>query len=103
VQQRDFAQGFLLRDYRAQTGHATAYWETSVQGVQAVLSAGQYLAGDKGMTLMVTKVFDNASAMSFYATWTSHATIDKLEPQIEARSNASGLTPPKWLWRLVRL
>ena len=35
--------------------------------------------------------------------WTSHATIDKLEPQIEARSNASGLTPPKWLWRLVRL
>ena len=35
--------------------------------------------------------------------WTSHGTVDKLEPQIEARSNASGLTPPKWLWRLVRL
>jgi hypothetical protein len=35
--------------------------------------------------------------------WTSHATIDKLEPQIEARSNASGLTPPRWLWRRVRL
>jgi dipeptide transport system substrate-binding protein len=27
--------------------------------------------------------------------WTSHGTVDKLEPQIEARSNASGLTPPK--------
>ena len=35
--------------------------------------------------------------------WTSHATVDKLKPQIEARSNASGLTPPRWLWRRVRL
>ena len=35
--------------------------------------------------------------------WTSHATVDKLKPQFEARSNASGLTPPKWLWRRVRL
>jgi hypothetical protein len=32
--------------------------------------------------------------------WTSLGVVDKLEPQIEARSNASGLTPPKWLWRL---
>lgn len=71
VQQRDFAQGFLLRDYRAQTGHATAYWDTPMQGVQAALSAGQYLAGDKGMTLMVSKVFDNASTMGFYATKTN--------------------------------
>ena len=35
--------------------------------------------------------------------WTSHTTVDKLKPQIEARSNASGLTPPRWLWRRVRL
>ena len=35
--------------------------------------------------------------------WTSHATVDKLKPQFEARSNTSGLTPPKWLWRRVRL
>ena len=26
--------------------------------------------------------------------WTSHATEDKHEPQIEVRSNASGLTTP---------
>ena len=71
MQQRDFAQGFLLSDYRAQTGHVTAYWETPMQGVQAALSAGQYLAGDKGMTLMVSKVFDNASTMGFYATKTN--------------------------------
>jgi hypothetical protein len=28
-------------------------------------------------------------------SWTSHEKVDKLESQIEARSNASGLTPPK--------
>jgi hypothetical protein len=45
--------------------------------------------------------FPNTSL--FIEFWTYHATIDKLEPQIEARSNASGLTPPKWLWHLERL
>jgi hypothetical protein len=38
-----------------------------------------------------------------FINWTSHTTVDKLKPQIEARSNASGLTPPRWLWRRVRL
>jgi len=71
VRQRDFSQDFSWRDYRSQTGHVTAYWETPVHGVQAALSAGQYLAGDRGMTLMVSKVFDNASAMGFYATKTN--------------------------------
>jgi len=28
-------------------------------------------------------------------TWTSHGMVDKLKPQIEVRSNASGLTPPR--------
>ena len=52
---------------------------------------------DKALDLFIAFVY------RFIVEWTSHATIDKLEPQIEARSNASGLTPPKWLWRLVRL
>jgi hypothetical protein len=42
-------------------------------------------------------------AIATAAFWTSHATVDKLKPQFEARSNASGLTPPRWLWRRVRL
>jgi hypothetical protein len=42
-------------------------------------------------------------AYGYYCEWTSHTTVDKLKPQIEARSNASGLTPPRWLWRRVRL
>lgn len=35
--------------------------------------------------------------------WTSPGSVDKSRPQAEARSKASGLTPPRWLWRLVRL
>ena len=35
--------------------------------------------------------------------WTSHGIVGRPQPQTEARSNASGLTPPRWLWRRVRL
>jgi hypothetical protein len=63
VRQRDFHQNFSMREYRANTGHVTAFWETPMQGVQVAVSAGQYLAGDKGVTLMTSKVFDNGSTM----------------------------------------
>jgi hypothetical protein len=29
--------------------------------------------------------------------WHSPKSLDKLKPQIEVRSNASGLMPPRWL------
>ncbi len=35
--------------------------------------------------------------------WTSHGIVDTPAPHAEASSNASGLTPPRWLWRRVRL
>lgn len=35
--------------------------------------------------------------------WTAPGLVDKPPPQAEARSNASGLMPPRWLWRRVRL
>ena len=47
--------------------------------------------------------YGSAGCVFWVARWTSHATVDKLKPQFEARSNTSGLTPPKWLWRRVRL
>ena len=33
--------------------------------------------------------------------WTSPGIVDTSKPQNEARSNASGLTPPRWLCRLA--
>ena len=35
--------------------------------------------------------------------WTSQGSVDTAKPQNEAISKASGLTPPMWLWRRVRL
>ncbi len=71
VRQRDFAQDFGLRDYKVNTGHATLYWDTGWNGVRATVSVGQYLAGDKGVTLNVSKSFDNGVVLGAYATKTN--------------------------------
>jgi Exopolysaccharide biosynthesis protein YbjH/Capsule biosynthesis GfcC len=71
VRQRAFEQNFNFLDYKAKTGHVTGYWVTPVEGVHASLSAGQYLAGDKGATLTVSKVFANGAVMGAFATKTN--------------------------------
>ena len=56
-----------------------------------------YLAapGDEDAQVELTYNWDPETYTGGRNFWTSHARVDKLEPQIEARSNASGLTPPK--------
>lgn len=71
VRQRDFEQDFGLRDYKVNTGHATLYWDTGWNGVRATISVGQYLAGDRGLTLSVSKSFDNGVVLGAYATKTN--------------------------------
>jgi len=71
VRQRDFNQDFGLRDYKVTTGHATLYWDTGWNGVMAKISAGQYLAGDRGVTLEVIRRFDNGFVLGAYATKTN--------------------------------
>ena len=71
VQQRSFAQDLSFRDYKISTGHLTGYWMTPFEGVHTALSVGQYLAGDRGATMSVSKVFRNGSSLSAYATKTN--------------------------------
>jgi hypothetical protein len=71
VKQRSFEQNMSFLDYKAKTGHLTGYWSTPIEGVHASLSAGQYLAGDKGSTLTIAKVFANGTTMGAYATKTN--------------------------------
>lgn len=71
VRQRGFEQDFGLRDYSVNTGHLTLYWDTGWHSLQAKLSAGQYLAGDRGVTLDVSRRFDNGVAIGAYATKTN--------------------------------
>lgn len=71
VKQRDFEQRFSMRDYNVNTGHATFYWDTGWQGINASLSAGQYLAGDRGATVMLSKRFKNGVLLGAWATKTN--------------------------------
>jgi hypothetical protein len=69
--QRDFDQRFSLRDYRVNSGHLTAYWDTHYQGIEAKLMVGQYLAGDRGATLEMSRRFNNGARMGFWVTKTN--------------------------------
>ena len=71
VRQRAFDQRFSFRDYEVNTGHATVYWDTGWNDVTARLSVGQYLAGDKGATLEVSRRFANGVSVGAYATKTN--------------------------------
>lgn len=71
VQQRGFRQDFEMRDYKVATGHATLYWDTGWNKVQANLSVGRYLAKDYGATVDLSKIFDNGVRMGAFFTKTN--------------------------------
>ena len=70
VRQRDFNQHFGLREYEVSTGHVSLYWDTPIYDVDMKLSAGQYLAGDKGVTLDLSRTFNNGVKMGGWLTET---------------------------------
>lgn len=71
VRQRDYNQNFRLRDYTVNTGHATLYWDTGWNSTHVTLSAGQYLAGDRGITMDVSRIFNNGIRLGAFATKTA--------------------------------
>jgi len=73
VKQRGFDQNlqFLSPSYVVNTGHATAYWDTGWQNILVKGSVGQYLAGDRGATLDLSKVFNNGVQIGVYGTKTN--------------------------------
>ncbi len=71
VRQRNFRQNFALRDYQVNTGHATLYWDTGWKSTHINLSAGQYLAGDRGVTVEASRTFRNGLTLGAYATKTN--------------------------------
>ncbi len=71
VRKRDYGQNFKWLDYKTNSGHASLYWDTGWEDVQLALSVGQYLAGDRGVTLDLKKVFPNGVTMGAWATKTN--------------------------------
>jgi membrane-associated phospholipid phosphatase len=75
VYQRDFRQHFTLRDYHVTTGHATAYLDTGISGILLKYQLGQYLAGDRGATVDISRRFDNGVILGAYVTKTNVSAI----------------------------
>ena len=70
VKQRDFNQGFGMRDYSTVTGNATLYYRSSFQDILGALSVGRYLAKDLGVTLDLSREFSNGVRFGGWVTVT---------------------------------
>ncbi|MDP5129528.1 MAG: YjbH domain-containing protein, partial [Paraglaciecola sp.] len=72
VQQRSFENDWDFMDYKVLTGHASVYWQPSfLPDTQIILSAGQFLAKDKGINIDFAKRFDSGMIVGAYAAFTN--------------------------------
>ena len=75
VRQREFDQGFGLRDYSVVTGHVTGYTDLPYDMLAAV-SVGRYLAGDWGGTMDISREFSNGVRVGAWATITTASSAE---------------------------
>ncbi len=71
VKQRAFDRLFGLRDYHVVTGHVSLYYASPWYQIDLALHAGQYLAGDRGLTVEVTRRFDSGVEIGAFFTRTN--------------------------------
>lgn len=75
VRKRDYEQRFGFQDYQATTAFVSAYYDFG-KGITGRLDAGQYLAGDRGVTLAVNRQFANGWNVGAYVTKTNMSAED---------------------------
>ncbi len=71
VQERNFDRLFGLQKYHVLTGHVSLYYESPWYGYIFGLHAGQYLAGDKGVTVDITRRFSTGVEVGAFFTKTN--------------------------------
>lgn len=69
--QRDFDRLFGLQRYRVTTGHVTLYYASPFYNLDFQMRAGQYLAGDRGLTFQVTRRFSTGVEVGAFFTKTN--------------------------------
>ncbi|AGT07680.1 YjbH domain-containing protein [Paracoccus aminophilus] len=69
VKKRDFDGLLKFRDYNVTMGSVSAYYQFQ-NGIDAELSVGKYLAGDKGATLTLSRQFANGWRLGAWVTKT---------------------------------
>ena len=71
VWQRDFDRLLGLQHYRQTTGHVSLYYDSPWYGLNFQLRAGQYLAGDRGVTVQITRRFSTGVEIGAFVTKTN--------------------------------
>jgi len=71
VWQRDFDRLFGLQHYHQTTGHVSLYYDSPWYNLDFELRAGQYLAGDRGVTLQITRRFSTGVEIGAFVTKTN--------------------------------
>jgi len=69
VKQRGYKQRFSLKEYETVTGHFYHYADLPF-GINSKVSIGKYLAGDKGITLDLSRRFKSGFTLGVFATKT---------------------------------
>lgn len=70
VIQREYDQRFKLRDYQNTTGHLGLYFDLP-SNIKSQILLGEYLAGDKGVTLDLSRRFDTGFTLGVFASRTN--------------------------------
>ncbi len=70
VRQRTFEQRLEFQDYQVNTGHLSFYGQIPAYDMLAAVHAGQYLAGDKGVTFEVFRDFPSGVRFGLFTTFT---------------------------------
>jgi len=76
VKQRDFDRKFGFRDYEVTTGHGSLYWQMPWYNIKSEISVGQYLSGDRGVTVDLSREFDNGTIAGVFFTRTDVSAKD---------------------------
>ncbi len=71
VYQREYDELLTFRDYNVTTGFIDFYYQLPFYKILATVSAGQYLAGDRGATLDLSREFESGVIAGIFATRTN--------------------------------
>jgi hypothetical protein len=71
IQERNFDRLFGLQNYHVVTGHVSVFYESPWYGFIFGVHAGQYLAGDKGVTVDITRRFSTGVEVGAFFTKTN--------------------------------
>ena len=77
VKKRDYMMRFGTLDYRNITGHINFYYRNYGRiPFDAKISYGEYLAGDEGLTIDLSRSFSNGTKFGIFASFTDVSTTD---------------------------